>query len=448
MLFIHEISLVPMEQLESMFFFIGIDQDRTKVSAFIHSAAAVAVFVFGIIYLRSRRLDVLSTIFEHHYDSEGESEGIPTLKVTKPAARFKSMPGVDDPEDPDSSFAENEDEQQYLIWKIYDKIIDAFTSEFVVLNVCRLGLCVWILRYNCIQSIIIVIFLFHSTLIKSMVAFLPFIKFFYLPYMCLNLVAFYILNVLRYKIAPVKDHILFDIKYGIIIFENPAFDFPLMLFILLLVALLALKLSHLSHMLQGQDEMRFTLRKKAKTLRNIQKKSPILSIIYYVFYLSIEALLLFILLVNVVSKVNLSNFCLNLYLVMYLIYPAFARKNIRKFLFVIEAFNLINYVYGIVIASSEGNFFVGEIGNLIGIDSYDVHVRKYFNVIPTFRIVALIIVTMTIWNTLPSEDDEGFGNDKSDFEAKLYKTMYGYSKCFTETIYIIFNIIRDLTIWI
>lgn len=264
----------------------------------------------------------------------------------------------------------------------------------------------------------------------------------------MNLVAFYVLNILRYKIAPAKAHILYDIKYGIIIFENPAFDFPLMLFILLLVALLALKLSHLSHMLQGQDEMRFTLRKKAKTLRNIQKKSPILSIIYYVFYLSIEALLLFILLVNVVSKVNLSNFCLNLYLVMYLIYPSFARKNIRKFLFVIEAFNLINYVYGIVIASSEGNFFVGEIGNLIGIDSYDVHVRKYFNVIPTFRIVALIIVTMTIWNTLPSEDDEGFDNDKSDFEAKLYKTMYGYSKCFTETIYIIFNIIRDLTIWI
>ena len=179
----HEISLIPMEQLESVFFFIGIDQDRTKVSAFIHSAAAVAVFIFGIIYLRSRRLDILSTIFENQYDSEGESEAIPKLKVSKPATRFKSMPGTDDIDEPDSSFAEDEDEQQYLIWKIYDKLIDAFTSEFVVLNICRLGLCVWILRYNCIQSIIIVIFLFHSTLIKSMVAFLPFIKFFYLPYM-------------------------------------------------------------------------------------------------------------------------------------------------------------------------------------------------------------------------------------------------------------------------
>jgi hypothetical protein len=134
-------------------------------------------------------------------------------------------------------------------------------------------------------------------------------------------------------------------------------------------------------------------------------------------------------------------------MVMYLIYPAFARRNIRKFLFVIEVFNLINYVYGIIIASSEGNFYVGEIGNLIGIDSYDVYVRKYFNVIPTFRIVALIIVTMTIWNNIPIEEDN-FNSDKSDFEAKLYKTLYGYSKCVTETIYIFFNVIKNLVVWI
>jgi hypothetical protein len=134
-------------------------------------------------------------------------------------------------------------------------------------------------------------------------------------------------------------------------------------------------------------------------------------------------------------------------MVMYLIYPAFARRNIRKFLFVIEVFNLINYVYGIIIASSEGNFYVGEIGNLIGIDSYDVHVRKYFNVIPTFRIVALIIVTMTIWNNIPIEEDN-FNSDKSDFEAKLYKTLYGFSKCVTETIYIFFNVIKNLVVWI
>lgn len=224
-----------------------------------------------------------------------------------------------------------------------------------------------------------------------------------------------------------EEHNLTDIKYGVILFENPAFDFPLMLFVLVLVALLSLKLSHLDKIMEGQDEHSFTERKKAKTLRKIQQTSSILSIIYYIFYLSIEACLLLILLMNVVSKVNLSNFCLNLYLVMYLIYPSFARRNIRKFLFVIEVFNLINYVYGIVIASSEGNFFVGEIGNFIGIDSYDVHVRKYFNVIPTLRIVALIIITMTIWNTLPAGTDE-VDSDKNNFGAKLYQTMYGYSK--------------------
>ena len=129
---------------------------------------------------------------------------------------------------------------------------------------------------------------------------------------------------------------------------------------------------------------------------------------------------------------------------MYLIYPSYARRNIRIFLFLIELFNLINYVYGIIIASSEGIFYVGEVGNLIGIDIYEVHVRKYFNVIPTFRIIALIIITMTIWNTLPNEDDA----ETDDFEAKLYKTLYGYSKVFTEFIYSFFSICRSLVIWI
>ena len=219
-----------------------------------------------------------------------------------------------------------------------------------------------------------------------------------------------------------------------------------MLFVLLLVVLLMKKMKNLSERLKGEDEHTFIEKEKVKTLRTIQKRSSILSVIYYVFYLSIEVLLLFILLINVVSKVNLSNFCLNLYMVMYLIYPQFARRHIRMFLFIVEAFNVVNYVYAIFIATSDGNFFVGEMGNLIGIDSYDAYTRKYFNVIPTFRIIALIIITMTIWNTLPTNvDDEA--NDKTDFEAKLYKTLYGYSKCFTESLYIFFSIIKKLMIW-
>jgi hypothetical protein len=158
-----------------------------------------------------------------------------------------------------------------------------------------------------VQSIPIVIFLFHSTLVKGMVAFLPFIKFLYLPYMCLNLLSFYVVNILIQQPTGLQ-HNLHNIKYGIIIFETPVIDFYIMLFIVLLVALLSIKLSNLNEELQGKDELSFTLKKKAKTLRNIQKRSSILSIIYYVFYLSIELCLLLILLMNVVSKVNLSNF--------------------------------------------------------------------------------------------------------------------------------------------
>lgn len=250
-----------------------------------------------------------------------------------------------------------------------------------------------------------------------------------------------------YGVPKAGDTNISGIKYGLILFETPLIEFPCMLIVLLLVALLIKKLSIMSEMLTVEDEHMLNEKKKVKTLRDMQRKSTILSAIYYVFYLSIELLLLFILLINVVSKVNLSNFCLNLYMVMYLIYPSLARRHIRKFLFVVEAFNLVNYVYAIFIASSDEGFFVGEVGNLIGIDSYDVYVRKYFNTIPTFRIVALIVITMTIWNTLPSNVDEST-NDKSDFEGKLYKTLYGFSRCVTETVYIFISIIKKLMIWI
>lgn len=390
-------------------------------------------------------------MFEHHYEDplnnaySDESDIVEKREKADKNADGANLSPIDEQSDESSDDEDESQQNDYLVWRIYDKIIAAFTSEFVVVNLCRLGLCLWILRYNCVQSIVILIYLFHSTLIKSYIGFLPFIQFLYLPYMFLNLAAFYVLNVVM-RAPDDGSQGLSNVKYGIIIFESPAVEFPIMLFCILLSALLAIKISNLSEQLQGKDEGSFQ-KQKQKTLRNIQKRSSILSVIYYVFYLSIEALLLFILLLNVVSKVNLTNFCLNLYLVVYLIYPGLARRNIRKFLFVIEALNLINYVYGIVIASSD-NFFAGELGNLIGIDSYEVHVRKYFNVIPTIRIVALIIVAMAIWNTLPHEADDEYHSDKSDFEARLYKTLYSFSKCFTEFIYVCFNVVRTLAIWI
>ena len=43
---------------------------------------------------------------------------------------------------------------------------------------------------------------------------------------------------------------------------------------------------------------------------------------------------------------------------------------------------------------------------------------------------------MTIWNTLPGDADEEYQSDKNNFEAKIYKTLYGFSKWFTEFLYI------------
>ena len=47
--------------------------------------------------------------------------------------------------------------------------------------------------------------------------------------MMLNLVGFYIINLIV-KVPINESHSLSGIKYGIIIFENPAIEFPIMLF--------------------------------------------------------------------------------------------------------------------------------------------------------------------------------------------------------------------------
>ena len=127
-----------------------------------------------------------------------------------------------------------------------------------------------------------------------------------MPYMFINLLFFYIVNVIHHTVW--QNHSLTYIKYGIIKFESSALDFPIMLFVLFLVELLVIKIETLNTMLGEQDEEKYEMKYKQKTLKSIQKQSSILSIIYYIFYLTIEACLIFILLINVVSKVNLSNF--------------------------------------------------------------------------------------------------------------------------------------------
>lgn len=303
-----------MENLCFVYNFIGVDEDKAKLAAVIHASGATTVFMFGIVYLRSRRLDELSTMFGQENDITGDND---LNKSTDKRAKIKKqdtntdtliLDQVGNNSADESSFDYENAEGQHIFWRVYDKIIDAITSQFIVLNICRLGLCLWILRYNCLQSIPIVIFLFHSTLVKSLIGFLPLIKFIYLPYLILNLLFFYVINTIDKIQGESKTVSLRNIKYGIINFENPAFEFPIMLFVIFLVLLLIIKIEHINKMLGEEDEIYYEMKSKQKTLKNIQKQSSIVSILYYLFYLSIEAGLLLILIINVVSKINLSNF--------------------------------------------------------------------------------------------------------------------------------------------
>ena len=145
LLFMHELPLIPMENLTPVYHFIGVDQDKSKISAMIHASGAISVFIIGIVYLRSRRLDEISAMFEFDYsDDENKKKSHKLVKkATKEGDQFKLLDFIDEDNEGEGDSTDEEDEDnkdEHLIWRIYDKIIDAVTSQFIVLNLCRLGL--------------------------------------------------------------------------------------------------------------------------------------------------------------------------------------------------------------------------------------------------------------------------------------------------------------------
>lgn len=158
----YEIPLIPVENLIVVYDFIGVDQDKGRLALIVHASGAIAVFIFGIIYLRSRRIDELSEILEAKFNISSNDKDMKTKSNKHKSFQSngntldfsKSKSNADDisnmvvldmiNEENNSSFESDseidENEEDHIIWRIYDKIIDAVTSQFIVINLCRLGL--------------------------------------------------------------------------------------------------------------------------------------------------------------------------------------------------------------------------------------------------------------------------------------------------------------------
>jgi hypothetical protein len=76
------------------------------------------------------------------------------------------------------------------------------------------------MRYNCYQSILIAVFLFHTTWNYEKLSLLRWMKILYVPYLSLNLVYFYVTSML----TEMKIKIGFDdftiIKFGFYTFDS------------------------------------------------------------------------------------------------------------------------------------------------------------------------------------------------------------------------------------
>ena len=93
--------------------------------AIIHATGAIVIFVFGIVYLRSRRLFIIMSMYEHQYKCEDREEVYQKIefKVDKENSKNQNNSNLFhiNEEENESS---NEDEQEYevndyLLWSIY-----------------------------------------------------------------------------------------------------------------------------------------------------------------------------------------------------------------------------------------------------------------------------------------------------------------------------------------
>jgi len=127
-----------MNELNFIYFFIGAHQDKSKIKTLVHSTGAVAVIVFGIIYLRARRIDYMQQIANTGVSERGQ----PSERISRnlKASDNDQSPFLPENDDFNDDSLVGQDDEQFFLWRIYDRIIDVFTSEFVVLNLCRLGL--------------------------------------------------------------------------------------------------------------------------------------------------------------------------------------------------------------------------------------------------------------------------------------------------------------------
>ena len=62
-------------------------------------------------------------------------------------------------------------------------------------------------------------------------------------------------------------------------------------------------------------------KKKQERMDQARGKGAVYSILFFIFYLNIEVLLIIILMFNVAAQVKIYNFFLNIFLLIYLLYP-------------------------------------------------------------------------------------------------------------------------------
>jgi len=97
------------------------------------------------------------------------------------------------------------------------------------------------------------------------------------------------------------------------------------------------------------------------------------------------------------------------------------------FLIFIEFVDLGSYVYGVSIQHGHTpSPTEAEIFAFIGIDSWEVHDRKFFTIIPEFISILLLGITAIVNKTIPNTDIKGFDEFKEQISSNLFYKHKNY----------------------
>jgi hypothetical protein len=224
--------------------------------------------------------------------------------------------------------------------KFKREIKEFVCSHKLLLWIARFLIFDWAYRYNCYQSIFLLVWLFHSLIYSKLTFFLKSTFYVYYPGMVIITLWFYFTN-----IPTFVDDSYFTVenyKFGLFKFEIPFLEFLQMFASLYFVCLVIF--SQRAELFPDPKFPKFHLKTKKRKKRTISRYEMSIMLL---FYHSDEAYAIFLFIYGL-SHASVDHFVLSIFALSLFIYPEFFKSKLVYALIFLMAFCLEQFIWSLV----------------------------------------------------------------------------------------------------